>query len=262
MEKKTPKEKKKSPLSYQERTYRKTMAPLGLTQTSLSIRETDLFIFAEKDVKDIATKLVLQFRSQLENYIDNHPDFQTALTPLDMNILAPPIVKDMLAAGQQAGVGPMAAVAGAMAEYVGQELLHSVMTNEITVENGGDVFMHRKQESIASIYAGTSPLSYRIGIKIPKDFMPCGICTSSGTIGHSLSLGQADSVTVVAVSTALADAAATRIGNEVKNKSDMEHALETARNIGDIRGVVIVQNEQLGVWGDIELIPLASSPPH
>ncbi len=231
------------------------MASSGLTETYLSIKETDLLILAEKDVKDIATRLVLQFRSQLENYIDSQPDFLTALVPLDMNILAPPIVKEMLAAGQQAGVGPMAAVAGAMAEYVGKELLKST-TDEITVENGGDVFMYRKQESIASIYAGTSPLSYRVGIKIPGNLMPCGICTSSGTIGHSLSLGQADSVTVLASCTALADTAATRIGNEMKDKTNMNHALAIAQEIGDLHGVVIVQNEQLGVWGDIELTPL------
>lgn len=258
MKKKNRKVKNKTPLSYTNRTYRKCMATSGLCETRLSIRETDLLIFAEKDVQDMATTLILQFRSQLENYIVSTPDFLTALTPLPFDPLAPPIVKEMLAAGKQAYVGPMAAVAGAMAEYIGKELLQ-VVTGEITVENGGDVFMHRKKHSIAAIYAGTSPLSFKVGIRIPEKFMPCGICTSSGTIGHSLSLGQADSVTVLAASTALADAAATRLGNEIKKQSDMKQALKTAQDIGDLRGVVIVQDEQLGVWGDIELIPLSPS---
>jgi ApbE superfamily uncharacterized protein (UPF0280 family) len=105
-----------------------------------------------------------------------------------------------------------------------------------------------------AIYAGESPLSYRIGIRLPAAMMPAGVCTSSGTVGHSLSAGKADSVTVVAASTALADAAATRIGNEVGNGCDIGRALELAAEISGLSGVVIVVGEELGAWGEIELV--------
>ena len=152
----------------------------------------------------------------------------------------------------------MAAVAGAIAEFVGKGLLdHGV--DEVIVENGGDIFMKRNQECISSIFAGQSPLNQKVGIKIAQENMPMGVCTSSGSVGHSLSLGQADSVTVLAGSTPLADAAATRIGNEVSTKvagNDIEHALEVAKTIPDLVGVVVIQGEQMGAWGNIDLVGL------
>ncbi|MBU4263615.1 MAG: UPF0280 family protein [Proteobacteria bacterium] len=249
------KRKNPDPLSYRQRDYRGIIAPKAMTRCHVSILETDLLILANSDVTTQAAHLVMQYRSHLETYISRHTDFLTSLVPLDKDPLAPPIVKEMLNAATLTGVGPMAAVAGAIAEFVGRDLLKTV-TDEIIIENGGDIFMHRHQDSIAAIFAGASPLSNKIGIKIPKSFMPLGICTSSGTIGHSLSFGQADSVTVLAASASVADAAATRLGNELTKKTDMNHALAVARNLSGLRGVVIVKDDHLGVWGDIELAPL------
>ncbi|MBU0966491.1 MAG: UPF0280 family protein [Proteobacteria bacterium] len=247
--------KKPDPLSYRQRDYRGIMAPEAMTRCQVSVRETDLLILADRDVSEQAAQLVMQYRSHLETYISRHPEFLTSLIPLAKDPLAPPIAKEMMRAASLTGVGPMAAVAGAIAEFVGRDLLKTV-TDEIIIENGGDIFMFRKQDSSAAIFAGTSPLSNKIAIKIPKSFMPLGICTSSGTIGHSLSFGQADSVTVLASSASLADAAATRLGNELTQKTDMNHALAVARNLPGLQGVVIVKDDHLGVWGDIELAPL------
>jgi uncharacterized protein len=247
--------KKPDPLSYRQRDYRCIMASEGMTRCQVSIRETDLLILASSDVTAEAAHLVMQYRSHLETYINRHADFLTSLIPLDKDPLAPLIVKEMLNAACLTGVGPMAAVAGAIAEFVGRDLLKT-STDEIIIENGGDIFMSRRQDSIAAIFAGTSPLSNKFGIKIPKSFMPVGICTSSGTIGHSLSFGQADSVTVLAPSASLADAAATRLGNELTKKTNMNHALTVARNLQGLQGVVIVKDDHLGVWGEIELTPL------
>jgi len=247
--------KKPDPLSYRQRDYRCSMASEGMTRSHISIGETDLLILASCDVTSEAAHLVLQYRSQLETYISRHADFLSSLIPLANDPLAPPIVKDMLNAAHLTGVGPMAAVAGAIAEFVGRDLLKTA-TEEIIIENGGDIFMYRKQDSRAAIFAGSSPLSNKIAIKIPKNFMPLGMCTSSGTVGHSLSFGQADSVTVLAPSTSLADAAATRLGNVLIKKSDMNHALDVARNLPGLLGVVIVKDDNLGVWGEVELAPL------
>jgi len=252
------KRKKISPESYQDRTYRQNIAAEGLVSSFVSVKETDLHIMATRKIEQEALDLVHRYRNQLENYIGVHPEFLTSLVPLDVDPLAPPIVKQMLLAARSAEVGPMAAVAGAIAEYVGKGLLdHGV--DEVIVENGGDIFMKRNQECIAAIFAGKSPLNQKMGIKIAQKYMPIGICTSSGSVGHSLSLGQADSVTVLAASTSLADAAATRIGNEVSSKgaaNDIPKALETAKTIPYLSGVVVIQGEQMGAWGAIDLIGL------
>ncbi len=210
---------------------------------------------ADRDVSTAATHLVIQYRVQLENYLRTNPGFLGALRPLGRDPLAPALVKSMMAAGQDADVGPMAAVAGAMAEYVGRGLL-AAGCKEIIIENGGDIFLARRQECLSAIFAGESPLSYKLGLRIEAGRMPLGICTSSGTVGHSLSFGQADSVTVISPSTPRADAAATRLGNELKDENDIDHCLEVARNINGISGVVVIKNEKLGVWGEVELVQL------
>jgi uncharacterized protein len=245
-------EQKKSPLAYIKREYRLQLESKGLVVSEVKVGETDLHILAESDVVKQATHSIIHYRTQIENYIVSKPSFLTSLKPLLSDPLAPPIVKEMLAAGACADVGPMAAVAGAIAGYVGNDLMAEGF-NEISVENGGDVFLNRSKESVAAIFAGASPLSNRIGIKIPETMMPLGICTSSGTVGHSLSLGQADSVTVLSPSVAFADAVATRLGNEIKKVEDLDHALAIAKGLSDIIGVVIVMGSKLGAWGDIKL---------
>lgn len=224
-----------------------------LQATAITVQETDLHILAEQDVHAAAHDLILSCRSQIERYATNHPQFLTSLTPLGMDNLAPALLKSMLGAARAAEVGPMAAVAGTIAEFVGRGLIESGLTREVMVENGGDIFIQRHQECLIAIYAGESPLSNRIGLRITPEQMPLGICTSSGSIGHSISFGRADSVTVLAPNTALADTAATRLGNELKADDDMAHTLEVAQNIAGLLGVVVVKNETLGAWGDIEL---------
>jgi ApbE superfamily uncharacterized protein (UPF0280 family) len=245
----------KDPASYKKRTYRKIIDPAGLFSTQITIRETDLQIMAGCDVSLAASHFVILYRSQLENYLHNHPVFLSSLRPLEYDPLAPALIKSMLQAAESAGVGPMAAVAGTIAEYVGQDLI-AAGNKEIIIENGGDIFMARQQACQVAVFAGESPLSYKIGIKIAKERMPLGVCTSSGTVGHSLSFGRADSVTVLAPSTPLADAAATRLANELKDESDINHCLEVAQDIRGISGVIVIKNEKLGVWGEVELVTL------
>jgi len=250
------KKTKTDPASYRERAYRRIISREGLASFELRVRETDLHILADVGPQEeTALQLVLESRSQIENYGAKHPAFFTSLTPLPSDPTAPSIVKEMLKAGTAAGVGPMAAVAGTIAEFVGKGLL-AAGASEVIVENGGDIFLSRKRDCTIGIFAGNSPLSNRIGVNIPHSSMPLGICTSSGTVGHSLSFGQADSVTVLAASTALADAAATRLGNEIKKGDDINKGLTAAQTIPDILGVLIIVGERLGAWGKIELVNL------
>jgi uncharacterized protein len=169
---------------------------------------------------------------------------------------APRIIKDMIEAGQKANVGPMASVAGAVAEFVGKELLE--FSPEVIIENGGDIFMKVNSRKVVGIYAGESPLTGKIGLEINPQETPLGICTSSGTVGHSLSFGAADAVVIVAESAVLADAAATALCNMVKKPADINPAIEAGHNISGLKGIVIIMGGDIGVWGSIKLCETAA----
>lgn len=211
-------------------------------------------IHATRPLEDITKELILKYRGYIEAYICQNPGFAKTLRPWRLSGPAPLIVKDMAAAGEKVGVGPMAAVAGAMAEHVGHELLaHS---KEVIVENGGDVFLKTDGPVTAGIFAGSSPLSLRIGLRIDSGSKPLAVCTSSGTVGHSISMGKADAVCVVSGSCSLADAAATFIGNRVQSKTDIQQVLDFGKRIEGVTGVVIVIGDALGMWGELEVVPL------
>jgi hypothetical protein len=196
---------------------------------------------------------VQKYRIQLEGYINNNPDFLSSLEPLPIPAHAPRIVKRMAEAAQAASVGPMAAVAGAIAEAVGEELLE--FSPEVIVENGGDIYLKVSNDTVVGIYAGGSPLTGKIGLKIGANDTPLGICTSSGTVGHSLSFGKADAVVVLSASTTLADAAATAVGNMVNQAEDIERGIQHARGIEGVKGILIIVREKLGVWGSVNVCP-------
>ena len=239
---------------YPERTYRNLVSTEKLATFQVVVKETDLLVHADKKLEDETRELVLEQRGYVEAFINTHPDFATALTPWRLNGPVPTIVADMVKAGENAGVGPMAAIAGAVAEHAGLGLLKS--TDEVIVENGGDVFIKTATPLTVGIFAGQSPLSLRIGIRVSGGPRPMGVCTSSGTVGHSLSLGKADAVCVVAESCAIADAAATAIGNLVQSIADIEFAIAKGKCIDKIRGIIIIVGEKMGIWGDLEVVPL------
>ncbi|HEB70065.1 MAG TPA: UPF0280 family protein [Desulfobulbus sp.] len=247
------KRKKKDPDSYRQRSYQR-LSQSGLVSSRVRLMETDLHILARDRVEDEALALVAAVRAELEAYIKSHPAFLHSLVPLAKDSGAPEQVRAMLAAGLQAGVGPMAAVAGTVAEAVGKGLERNRQA-EVIVENGGDIYVHRQKVCTVSIYAGESPLSGRVGIRLRPEQMPCGVCTSSASIGHSLSLGASDAAVVVARSTAFADALATRLGNEVQQGGGgLDRALEVVQEMENVTGAVLIAGDRLGVWGDVELV--------
>jgi len=239
---------------YLHRTYRNFCENQRLIPFQVTIKETDLYIKAHTRLENETRELIATFRSQVEDYIQFHPSFKKSLTPLPFDESAPPIVKEMLNASSPVGVGPMASVAGAIAEFVGKSLLK--YSPEVIVENGGDIFAQISQNIVVEIFAGKSPLSQKIGLKIPPSDMPLGICTSSGTVGPSLSFGKADSVTVLSSSTSLADAFSTSIGNTINKESDIKRGFNKVKSIPQIKGVVIILGEKIAVWGNTELIKL------
>jgi ApbE superfamily uncharacterized protein (UPF0280 family) len=234
-----------------DRTYRRLTSIRNYSHFTVKISETDLYILADADLSDLAFQSALRCRVQIEEYIRIHPEFRTSLVPVSGDSLAPDIVKDMLKAAASAGVGPMASVAGAIAEHVGKDI-HKESSN-VMVENGGDLFLNVDGNVLIGIFAGDSPLSGKIAMSIEAKETPLGICTSSGTVGHSLSFGIADAVCIKSKSTALADAAATSVGNLIKRKSDVKKGLDRAMSIPGVLGVLIIVGDTLAVQGNMEL---------
>jgi len=239
---------------YEDRTYRSLVKDDRLESFRVVVKETDLLIRAQRPLVRESRDLVLKHRMPLERYIGNHPEFVNQLTPCPYDPIAPPIVKTMVEAGQKASVGPMGAVAGALAEYVGRDLLD--YSPDVIVENGGDLFIKTHFAVIVAILAGPSPLTGKIGVRVHSEKSAVAVCTSSGTVGHSLSFGRADAAVVISESAAVADAAATAIGNVVSNKAAISAAMDFGGSIQGVSGVVVVVEDKMGLWGDVELVKL------
>jgi ApbE superfamily uncharacterized protein (UPF0280 family) len=239
---------------YEPRNYRNEINAGNLYSFEVIENESDLLISADKDLSEIAAFTLRKIRGEIEEYISRNSVFLKSFVPVEITQSAPDIVRSMGGAAALAGVGPMAAVAGAVSDFVGREILkHS---KEVIIENGGDIFVKSDIERRIGIYAGNSILSNKLAIIIKPEETPLGICTSSGTVGHSVSFGSADAVVIVSKNTALADAVATRVGNLVRFKEDIGMAIEHVKQVPGIEGTVIVVGDCLGSWGNIQLAPL------
>lgn len=236
---------------YEPRLYRHWVKGGDLVSFNVTVQETDLYIRARRNLKRKTLKEILKYRALLERYIGRHPEFLTSLKPVRVDEDAPQIVKAMAKASQLVSIGPMASVAGAIAEYVGRDLLP--FSAEVIVENGGDIFLKTSERRMIGIYAGESPFTGKIALEIQPEETPLGVCTSSGTIGHSLSFGKADACIVLSSSTILADAAATAIGNLITEAEDIPRGIEFARDVEGLKGVVIIKDDKIGIWGEAKI---------
>ena len=236
---------------YQPRSYRHWIKDSDLVSFQVTVKETDLFLRAQRNLRRQARRAIEECRAPLEHYIERHPQFLTALEPLAVAEDAPEMVKEMAEAAKRAGVGPMAAVAGAIAQAVGRELMR--FSTEVIVENGGDIFLNILKPRLVGVYAGDSPFSGKISVHIEPQQTPLAICTSSGTVGHSLSFGRADAVIVLSPSASLADAAATAIGNRIREAKDIPKGIELAQQIDGLGGALIIKGDQMGLWGNVEI---------
>lgn len=237
---------------YEERNYRNLVKSRDLINFQTIVQETDLFISAEKNLRKAASASIRKYRQQIRDYINIDPEFQKILRPYMVADTSPQIVREMARASAIAGVGPFASVAGAIAEFVGGDLLK--FSSQLIVENGGDIFIKSNRNRLIGIFAGKSALSNQLAIDIPGSETSLGICTSSGTVGHSLSYGKADAVVIISDSTLIADAVATATGNLIQSPHDIEKGIEFARKIKAIKGIVIIIDNKIGVWGDITLV--------
>lgn len=237
---------------YEKRFYREYMKSKEFINFTVISKESDLHISAKTNLKKEANKYLKKYRSAIKDYGDENTNFYKSLSPIEVSDAAEEIVKHMAEAGASANVGPMAAVAGAVSQYVGLDLLN--YTDEIMIENGGDIFIKTNEKRKILIYAGNSPFSEKIALSISPEDTPLGICTSAGTIGHSLSFGRADAVVALSKDTLLADATATAIGNIIKNPEDIKKGIEYGKAIKGIEGILIIIRDKMGAWGKVEVI--------
>lgn len=246
-------------MKYLERNYRSLFRQDDLIHFQVVVRQTDLDIGVRRDrfspeLASWVEKLLRDLRTPFERYTKEHPAFLHSLIPCAPLPGAPPIAVDMAQAAHIAGVGPMAAVAGAFAQYIGQALARR--SKDVIVENGGDIYLRSTRQRKIGIFAGASPLSNRIALEIKPGDTPLGICTSSGTVGPSLSLGRADAAVILSPSAVLADAVATAAGNMVQDSSDVQQAVEFATAIDGITGAVIIKADRLAACGNLKLVPI------
>ncbi len=232
------------------RSYREIIKSPDLLSFQVKEKESDLLIQAPILLKEEALSSLRFYRGILVNYIKEYPIFKTTLDPYPYDHKAHSLIRDMIEETALCQVGPMASVAGCIAQYIAQDLL--TKTDEVIIENGGDLYVKSPSLRRVIIYAGSSPLSNKLYLKIGSHERGVGVCTSSGTVGPSFSRGKADAVTVISCSAVLADAAATAIGNIVKTKEDIEKGLKLAERIGRLSGVVIIKDDRIGMWGEID----------
>ncbi len=225
----------------------------------VSLHESDLLIgvphaqFKQSMVETTLDELS-RIRKILDGYMEENPSFGSSLDalPLPLHLSEiPEEVQTMFKCGLKTKTGPMSAVAGLFAERVGFRLVEEYELEELVVENGGDLYLKNSTQLTSVIHAGQSPLSDKMAFVIPEGNW--GICTSSGTMGHSFSFGKADAVTVIGESTPLVDAWATALANEVKGPEDIEKTLDRINPISEILGCAIIAGGKIGIRGVFEV---------
>ena len=230
-----------------------------MSSTIIKIRrqfkESDI-LFQSDNLKAIskAIEVVKFHREELEKYIILNPKFLHTLKPISVEKTAPRIVKIMAEAGRLTNVGPMAAVAGALADLAVEIMVSSGATTAI-VENGGEVSASTKEAFIVGLYAGKNIFSRSINFQINPSECPIGIATSSATISHAFSFGEADAATIFSETSAIADAAATAVCNAVQGKdieASIQLGLEAVQKLGNlVRGALIIREKHVGITGNI-----------
>jgi len=218
------------------------------TYKTFTYREAVFRICCDK--YDAVTAEIVRQRRILEEYIGRHPEFRDSLEPLEPCADAPDVARSMARAARLVGVGPMAAVAGAMAQCAGRAATDAG-AREVIVDNGGDLYIRAVEPVIIGLKTGTADLADRLAFSLQPDDSPISICSSSGKMGHSMSLGECDLATVVAKDTALADAAATQAANLVRTVDDIDPALENIFAIEGVDGVMIIKGARVGLAGKL-----------
>ena len=236
---------------YEERFYRKS----SLSKFSLEVafKESDLFISTDTQIDKEKVQSILQkYYNQIEGYTKKNSLFLSSLSPIEEDESSPPIVLDMIQTSYLTGIGPFSSVAGAIAQYVGLEILKEAA--EVIIENGGDIFLKINEDKRLGVYLGERTEPKNLTLKISKREDTFGIASSSAYFGHSLNLGRADLVTIIAKDAIIADGFATSLSNRIQKETDADQVIAIAKDSPYIEGILISFEGKLYLWGDIEII--------
>lgn len=245
---------------YEERFYRKWILNNSKLKTFfVKYKQTDICVSVDNNsyfvnLPDIAFSYLKLFYSELEKYILDDPKFNITFKPYIKPQANVPIIKEMMKASCRANVGPMASVAGAIAQYIGKALLEKYSINEIYIENGGDVFISSPKNVNTIFYTGNNSKFPQIKLQIESPGSSFGVCSSSGKFGHSFSFGKADAVMVVCKNTCLSDALATYFCNKIRSEEDIQKVLGLSSQYEEILGVACVYGNKLGLRGNLKII--------
>ena len=235
---------------YEERFYRNKI--ISKFKMEVSFKESDLLICSDKEIaKEKAQNILVKYYEQIEGYAMKNPLFLTSLSPLEIDQTAPPIIKEMIESSKVTGIGPFSAVAGAVAQYVGGELLNHC--RELIIENGGDIFLKINEDKIIGVYLGQEFKINNLNLKVKKRSQAFGVASSSSSLGHSLNFGKADLVSVVAKNIIIADGFATAISNRIKKLEDVDKILAEAKDKLPIEGLLVAFGEKIFLWGNLEV---------
>ncbi len=241
---------------YQRRSYRANMGEGRFTSLSIAVGESDLYIGYRGAVESAAfEQCALRKLRRLRQEILDYPDprLLTSLVPLFQQEERSPLLSSMLASAEQANVGPMAAVAGAIAQEMGRHLRTAFPLTELVIENGGDLYLFLKEPLPVRLLAPPSPFDGKLALLAREEI---GIATSSATMGHSLSFGRADAVMVASSDAALADALATSYCNRVQTSDDAHRLCAALIAEQGVIAAVIAIGDTLAIGGSLEVLHL------
>ena len=245
-------------MEYVNRTYRERLGGERWKPFTVTVKETDLWIGVDRgsfqaEMATFAERFVRQLREEMEEYLAGDPEYAAALRPYRPEDSALLLLRQMAEAARQAGIGPMSAVAGAIAQETGRAIQSRYGTKEVIVENGGDIYVSLRKAMDIAVFAGESPLSQKVGVRIPAEASPLGICTSSGTVGPSLSFGKADAMMVACKDCALADAYATAFANKVQTTADIPPLMEEVKREREVLSAICIKDDKIGIYGNFRL---------
>lgn len=245
-------------MEYKDRLYRGQFAAEGRRSFCVRFLESDLWIGVDDgsyspSMEDYALGLVVELRRAMDAHILLEPEFRTSLVPYRVGECAHSVMKHMSDVSFRTGIGPMSAVAGAFAEHVAVGLREKYACRDIIVENGGDIYADSSSDMDIAVFAGESPLSNRVGLHIPADEFPLGICSSSGTVGPSLSFGRADAMMIICKDASLADSYATAFANRIRTVDDLQPVIDLISLHSDILAAIAIKDDRMAMTGRYEL---------
>ena len=246
-------------MEYKERSYRSRFSNDERRWFCVKFLESDLWIGVDNGSYSASMEadiygMLVELRRSMDAYLLMDPQYKAAIVPYDAGLEAPDILKEMSRVSHKTGIGPMSAVAGAVALKVADFIKGRYGVKEVIVENGGDIYADATSDMDIAVFAGQSPLSERVGLHIPaSSAFPLGVCTSSGTVGPSLSLGRADAMMIICRDVLLADSYATAFANRIQTINDLQPVIDRIQNIPEILGALAIKDDRLAVAGLYEL---------